>query len=340
MNRKLMFCMAVLTASFLALLPYQAHAWCDHPGIVYCGSVVDSNNSHGHTDISRYRCTGTTNFNGKAHVYRLNHPGGPLWISLDWTGTVPQHELWVFLLNSCNANDCRAADPHTIYQDLSAGTYWIIVDGRANHTNNYTLSLYCGDEPLPVELTSYSASNVDGGVALHWSVASERNNDRFEIRREREDSGDLEQIASVSGRGSATTQANYTYTDATAIASIAYTYHLSSVDVNGTRHELGSASAVYEAPKPVMTGDFKLVGNYPNPFNPTTTIRFEVAQAMDLSLQVFDVNGRLIRTLAHGRYAQGSYDVGFDGSDLSSGLYFARLTGASRSDLMKLILMK
>jgi hypothetical protein len=341
MNRKVIISVAILMITMMGIMPGKANAWCDNPRQITCTYSHDSTTAQGHTDVSSYGCAvahGIT-FSGKCHVYRINHAGGPLSITLGWTGTVPNHELWVFLLSSCDANACLAGNQHQIDADVSAGTYWIIVAARRNYTTSYHLELYCGDRRLPVELISFDAAANSNGIALNWSVASELNNNRFEIERW---SGDDEatRIASVPSRGDAQTTVQYGYTDATAVSGVTYTYALSSVDQNGTRHDLGTVNAVYNAPPATLTGDFRLVGNFPNPFNPTTTIRFEVAQPMNLSLSVYDVNGRLVRTLANGAYTAGTYNVNFDGSDLASGLYFARLTGASRTDLMKLVLMK
>ncbi|RPH93845.1 T9SS C-terminal target domain-containing protein, partial [candidate division KSB1 bacterium] len=86
--------------------------------------------------------------------------------------------------------------------------------------------------------------------------------------------------------------------------------------------------------------DFTLHTNYPNPFNATTTIRFDVARAGDLTLSVFDMNGRLVRTLASGRFNAGSHTIHFDARNLSSGIYFSRLNTGGQSAIQKMVLLK
>ena len=66
----------------------------------------------------------------------------------------------------------------------------------------------------------------------------------------------------------------------------------------------------------------RLYNSYPNPFNPTTTIRFDLATSSVITLSVYDVLGREIGRLAQGQHAAGTYNVAFDGSHLSSGVYY------------------
>ena len=79
---------------------------------------------------------------------------------------------------------------------------------------------------------------------------------------------------------------------------------------------------------------------YPNPFNPVTTLRFELKDAGDVTLAIFNVNGQKVRELVHRRYDAGRYTVTFDGDELPSGIYFARLAVNQFATTEKLVLMK
>ncbi len=85
---------------------------------------------------------------------------------------------------------------------------------------------------------------------------------------------------------------------------------------------------------------FTLNQNYPNPFNPTTTIRYSVPKSQFVTLKVFDVLGREIRTLVNENKNVGNYEVSFDASALTSGIYFYQLKSGNYSATKKLVLLK
>ncbi len=95
-----------------------------------------------------------------------------------------------------------------------------------------------------------------------------------------------------------------------------------------------------------QTGDtpislpFALNQNYPNPFNPSTTISFTLDRDGFVSLNVYDVAGRVVATILNKTMAAGSYDVGFNAKSLSSGVYFYKLNTADQEMTRKMILLR
>jgi len=85
---------------------------------------------------------------------------------------------------------------------------------------------------------------------------------------------------------------------------------------------------------------FALAQNYPNPFNPITMIRYELPERADVSLKVYDILGREVATLVNATQGQGSYQVPFNASTLSSGVYFYRLKAGSFMQTKKMLLVK
>ncbi|MDQ7815536.1 MAG: T9SS type A sorting domain-containing protein [Melioribacteraceae bacterium] len=89
--------------------------------------------------------------------------------------------------------------------------------------------------------------------------------------------------------------------------------------------------------KPV---DYNLFQNYPNPFNPYTKIQFSIPSTQFVAIIVFDLLGREIKTLVNEEKSVGNYELMFDGSNLTSGVYFYRLHANNFSETKKLILIK
>jgi hypothetical protein len=85
---------------------------------------------------------------------------------------------------------------------------------------------------------------------------------------------------------------------------------------------------------------FQLFPNYPNPFNPSTVLRYNLVQPGSISLTVHNILGQTVSTLYHGRQQAGNHTVTWDASDVSSGIYFARLNNGVQTRCTKMILLK
>lgn len=89
-----------------------------------------------------------------------------------------------------------------------------------------------------------------------------------------------------------------------------------------------------------LTNNFILSQNYPNPFNPKTKIRFTIPQRSNVTLSVFTLSGEKVVDLVKGELVSGSYEYEFNGSDLSSGIYFYQLKADDFIQTKKLVLLK
>ena len=99
------------------------------------------------------------------------------------------------------------------------------------------------------------------------------------------------------------------------------------------------AAAVEELAEGVPSA-FALESNYPNPFNPETTIPFAVPEATEVRLSVYDVTGRRVALLVEGPLAAGRHEVRFRGDHLASGLYLVRMQAGSFSQVRRMTLVK
>lgn len=80
--------------------------------------------------------------------------------------------------------------------------------------------------------------------------------------------------------------------------------------------------------------------NYPNPFNPTTVIKYQLPVDGFVSLKVFNILGNEVKTLVNEFKSAGSYNVEFDGKELSSGLYIYKLVTETFNSTRKMMLLK
>jgi len=200
---------------------------------------------------------------------------------------------------------------------------------------NYVARFTDNENPLPVELVSFTALREEDKVNLNWSTSTETNNKGFELLRfAQNDSNDWQKIGFVQGYGTTTELKHYSFIDDNLNAGV-YSYRLKQIDYDGTF----SYSDIIEVD---FTGvvEFTLEQNYPNPFNPSTTIRYSLPSEGDIELTVFDVFGSEIETLVNQQQPAGSYSIDFDASHLSSGIYFYQLSAGSFSQTKKLILLK
>jgi hypothetical protein len=90
----------------------------------------------------------------------------------------------------------------------------------------------------------------------------------------------------------------------------------------------------------INVSDFHLFQNYPNPFNPVTNLEFGISELGFVSLKVYDMLGIETATLVNEKKEPGKYSVVFDGSNLSSGIYYYKLTAGSFSETKIMVLLK
>jgi len=115
-----------------------------------------------------------------------------------------------------------------------------------------------------------------------------------------------------------------------------------SADFGGIAHTTngGGTTSVRDEDQSEVPPHFALEQNYPNPLNPTTTIKFELPRAGPIVLKVYDMLGREITTLVNDERSQGTYEVHFDATGLSSGVYVYRLQAGIFVETKRLILLK
>ena len=186
---------------------------------------------------------------------------------------------------------------------------------------------------VPVELVSFNARTSGGHNILEWQTSTEKNNRGFEVERSL-NGKNFTTRGFVEGNGTTTQLHSYTFTDEGVNGKVFY--RLKQVDFNGEYKysnviEINSTSSI----------EYQLAQNYPNPFNPATIISYTLPYDGYVTLKVYDVLGREVKTLTNGFQQAGIHNINFDASGLNSGVYFYKMeAGNNFSSIKKMILIR
>jgi len=200
------------------------------------------------------------------------------------------------------------------------------------------------DGALPVTLSSFTSQFMDGSTFLNWTTQSESNNLGWNIYRS--DNSDLEYAMQLNynlipGAGTCTEPTYYTFEDETElITESTYWYWLESVSGNGETEIFGPVTLtvpVDDNEIPDLPQVTLLNSNYPNPFNPTTIISFDIREGEIGTLSIYNLRGQLVENQS---YDAGSYDINWEGSKYGTGVYFYKLKTDSYSKVNKMLMLK
>ncbi len=190
-----------------------------------------------------------------------------------------------------------------------------------------------GNNPVPVELTSFHALQYDGEVRLEWTTATELNNSGFDIEKSA-DGVNFEKIGFVAGHGSTTQKSVYSFSDKQVRGGTTY-YRLRQIDYSGVNFFSHIVEVVIE-----NNFSYALYDNYPNPFNPATRISFSLAEKSAVTLNLYNSLGEFVTTIISGQKDAGVYSIDFNATGLSSGIYFYELRAGDFRSAKKMILSK
>jgi len=228
----------------------------------------------------------------------------------------------------------------TAYPDPLAPNTPISAATAVSETPNANTWYYLrySSAPLPVELTSLTASASRLNAQISWTTATETNNYGFEVeRRSIETSGAAwAKVGFVQGVGTSSSPKDYSYVDASASAG-RYAYRLKQIDNDGAfKYSQSTELEVGYAAK-----ELALCDNYPNPFNPTTNVEFTVANNGRAVLKVYNAIGQEVAELFNGEAQAGKIiQARFDASRLASGIYYSRLQADGKSLVKRMMFIK
>ncbi|MCK6600832.1 MAG: T9SS type A sorting domain-containing protein [Bacteroidetes bacterium] len=209
-------------------------------------------------------------------------------------------------------------------------------DNTSPYTGGYLITPRSTDDfapanTLPVELSSFTVSASGKSALLKWETTTEKSNAGFEVLKS-SDKKTWNSMAFINGKGTTTEKQVYSYSDKNVTGTVYY--RLKQVDTDGTAtlSEILSFNGTPAA--------FEVSGNYPNPFNPATTIRFTLPVASPVVVKVHNIIGQQIATLVNGKLEAGLQEIPFDASGLASGVYFYSVSANGKTITKSMTLMK
>jgi len=185
--------------------------------------------------------------------------------------------------------------------------------------------------PVPVELTSFTAVSNGNNVTLLWQTTTETNNSGFEVQRKQTE---WESIGFVNGQGTTTKENSYSFVDDNLTAG-KYQYRLKQIDFDGSFEYSEIVNVQVQAPS-----DYTLFQNFPNPFNPSTTIKYSIPAGGVVKLTVLNAIGEEIETLVNEYKSEGAHEVTFNAKNIPSGIYLYRIETDKFSSVKKMVLLK
>lgn len=235
----------------------------------------------------------------------------------------------------------------TLYIDSNppSGSLFYFIRAKDIH-GNFSPHVSASNNPLPVELSVFTASVKDNNVTLNWRTITEVDNYGFHIERaiinEPSPNGSQEvkitdwlSLGFVAGAGYSNSPKTYSFTDKN-VSGGTYYYRLKQIDNIGNY----KYSDIVEVTVNHHSLSFELFQNYPNPFNPATKIMFNIPSEDQVEIKVFNALGLEIATLINEKMPGGAHSIEFNAENLSSGIYFYRIISGKYSETKKMILLR
>jgi len=242
---------------------------------------------------------------------------------------------------SLAANDDRVSGDPSSFISYTPPTSRIVYLRCRRHVDAHTYGswdLLVTGVPVPVAVSEVSIAGEAGGIRLRWRAERSGGFSHFEIERGAQANGPWDVLA---GAPAVTDGVVYSYLDGGVQAGETFYYRIVGVETTGERQAFGPFAAT--AAVPARTA---LHAPQPNPFNPTTTIAFELQRAARPVLAIFTADGKRVRTLVGGsQLAAGPHTALWDGRDaagerVASGVYLVRLEADGESFVRRAVLVR
>ncbi|MBN1407289.1 MAG: S8 family serine peptidase [Calditrichaceae bacterium] len=207
------------------------------------------------------------------------------------------------------------------------------------HPFSTNFPFYAEDISLPVELLAFNVNTTNNQAEISWVTASEINVSHYELYRN--DGFNETMIEKIEAAGNSSQQENYFFVDENLKAGCEYTYILYNVELSGYKEKIAD-----ERIKLLDINNIVLYPNYPNPFNPSTTIKYQIPISSQVSIKIYDILGCEIKTLVNEVKSAGVYTAKWNGKNIHEeqvghGIYYYQLkTSNGFIETKKMMLIK
>lgn len=250
------------------------------------------------------------------------------------------------------------------YGDMEAGTtavntmdFWMRIDSNCPYDTTLTIGMRISSEgmaywedqfeiyiqPVPRPATPQGLVAYPEGpfIRLNWHLNEETDLQNYTVYRNTE----LDTLSSIPV--GAVTQPDTSYLDTGVLSGISYVYWLTATNQAGGESWYSTpvtATPVSISGEIAIPKEFALRQNFPNPFNPTTTLSYDLPESSNVKLTVYDVTGRELIALENGDLPAAHYEIQWDGLDASgnpvgAGVYFARIQAGDYAKTIKMVLI-
>ena len=280
-------------------------------------------------------------------------------VLLSWNNTGSEYRV----IQNTTGNATSPTDGTIIYEGsalfvnltgLDANTtYYFTLYARSSDVTpvfsatSLSVSVTTLEATLPVEMSDFGYSLKGNQIILNWETKTETGNFGWEVESRQIPlnpplvkvetngvSGEFQKIGFVAGKGTTTEKQIYSFASPITHHSSQEFFRLKQIDTDGNASYSNVLSVNLQPEK------ISLFQNYPNPFNPVTSVSYQLASNSFVSLVVYDLLGKEIKTLVNKNKEAGNYTVDFDATNLPSGIYFYKLTAGKFSETKKMTVLK
>ncbi|MBN1466976.1 T9SS type A sorting domain-containing protein [candidate division KSB1 bacterium] len=256
------------------------------------------------------------------------------WVADGWEASFPldPYNYSEFQVSSHN----NVWDEEVYQEDYISGS-------QTSGINDLSVCIEC--QPVGINLKSFEAYAAGKNVVIEWHVEAETNHAGYNLHRSMTDNNYVKINAELIR--TAGPSLHYEYVDQDVQHGV-YSYRLEEVSLDGQSTFYGPvqvSSTTDIADTPEMPREHSLAQNYPNPFNPVTAISYALPERSEMTLNIYAIDGKLVRTLVTGLQPAGVHTVSWDGANnagepMPSGLYLYRMTAGSFVKTERMTLLK